>query len=414
MRVLAFTILLIISLNRAWSLPDTLIYKSPSYPFINKQKNVLTNTQSLDVFFEKLYQLRQQHASRMSVLHIGDSHIQADFISSVLRTNLQKEFGNGGRGLIVPLRIAGSNEPFNYRTGSNIKCDRKRCVFYEDSLFEYGIGGHTIQTTNDSLEINITTFNYPPLNYAFNKLTLYYKKDSSSFDFTVKDTLGNMLGELSHKSKESADYLSSIQLPSLTNDLLLVASRKDSSQTQTTIYGMMVENDSAGIMLHTVGVNGAEAFHYVYAKHFAVQTTSLNPNLIIISLGTNEAQRRPFDKALTAARLDSLVKLMQLYHPGIPILLTTPPDSYYGRKYYNPSVSAVRSIIIEYAGENNIPVWDLFSVGGGYKSCYQWKKYGLMRRDGIHFNRTGYELQGSLLYEAIVKAYNQYVITRHP
>ena len=68
--------------------------------------------------------------------------------------------------------------------------------------------------------------------------------------------------------------------------------------------------------------------------------------------------------------------------------------------------------MVEYAEEHNIAIWDLYSIAGGYKSCYQWLRYGLMRSDGIHFTAKGYEFQGNLLYEAIIKSYNNYVKAR--
>ena len=392
---------------------DTLAFEVKLLPFIHEERNEIVNAKSLYPFFKQLQQQKQEHQTRLSVLHIGDSHIQADFISAILRINLQKEFGNAGRGLITPLRVAGSNEPFNYKTSGNIKCDHKRCVYVEDSVFEYGIGGHTIRTNNDSLKIRIRTFDYTPINYRFNKFTLFHLKDSSSFGFTLTDTSGNLLATMDNQHIEKYPNISEAQLPNLTNEIVLCAERKDAVQLGSTIFGMMVENDSSGVMLHTVGVNGAEAFHFVNAKYFAEQTKVLGPSCIIISLGTNEAQRKPFDKLLTIARLDSLVKLLQDTHPDIPILLTTPPDSYYARKYYNPSVAAMHSIIVDYANDKKLAVWDLFSIAGGYKSCYQWKKYGLLRRDGVHFTRAGYEFQGSLLYKALAKAYNQYVLAGH-
>jgi lysophospholipase L1-like esterase len=65
--------------------------------------------------------------------------------------------------------------------------------------------------------------------------------------------------------------------------------------------------------------------------------------------------------------------------------------------------------MVNYAKENHVAIWDLYSIGGGYKSCYQWKRYGLMRADGIHFGKQGYEFQGNLMYESIIAAYNKYV-----
>lgn len=54
-----------------------------------------------------------------SILQIGDSHIQADVSSSRTRDLLQKRFGDAGRGLITPLKICGTNEPYNYSFTTN-------------------------------------------------------------------------------------------------------------------------------------------------------------------------------------------------------------------------------------------------------------------------------------------------------
>ncbi len=378
------------------------------YPFVHDERNEIVGDRFMSAFFEKLYGQKTYNNQRINVLQIGDSHIQADFLSAQVRTNFQKDFGNAGRGLVVPIKVAGSNEPFNYRFTSNIKCYGKRCVYVGDSL-DYGIGGFVVKTSDDTAQFRIRTFDYGALNYSFHKVTLFYQQDSS-YNFSIEDTSGNLLASIQKDS--SVRNVSSTTLSIKTNDIILKAHRSDSSETSATLYGLNLENDSSGVIYHAIGVNGAEAFQYVHAKYFSEQTQMLKPDLIIISLGTNEANRRPFNKELTAARLDSLVKQLQLYNPSTPILLTTPPDSYYGRKYYNPAIASMHTIIVDYGKENNLPVWDLFSATGGYKSCYQWKKYKLMRKDGVHFSRAGYELQGNLLYEALMKSYNRYVSVR--
>ncbi len=384
------------------------LHAQTKYPFVHEERNEIVGDKVLNGFFEKLYQQKTQNNQRINVLQIGDSHIQADFLSAQVRTNFQKDFGNAGRGLVVPIKVAGSNEPFNYRFTSNIKCYGKRCVYIGDSL-DYGIGGFVVKTSDDTAQFRIRTFDYGALNYSFHKITLFYQQDSS-YNFSIEDTLGNLLASIQKDS--STRNVSTTTLSINTNDIILKAHRNDSSENSATLYGLNLENDSNGVIYHAIGVNGAEAFQYVHAKYFSEQTQMLHPDLLIISLGTNEANRRPFNKELTAARLDSLIKQLQQYNPNTPILLTTPPDSYYGRKYYNPAVSAIHVIIVDYGKEHNLPVWDLFSATGGFKSCYQWKKYKLMRKDGVHFSRAGYELQGNLLYEALMKSYNKYVSVR--
>lgn len=50
--------------------------------------------------------------------------------------------------------------------------------------------------------------------------------------------------------------------------------------------------------------------------------------------------------------------------------------------------------------------------GGREDRCLQnWTRNHLLRADGIHFTPEGYRLQGNLLHQALIKAYNEYVAT---
>jgi membrane associated rhomboid family serine protease len=51
-------------------------------------------------------------------------------------------------------------------------------------------------------------------------------------------------------------------------------------------------------------------------------------------------------------------------------------------------------------------------VGGRQRACLNWNAAKMYQRDKIHFTREGYTLQGLLLHEAFIKAYNNYVATR--
>ncbi len=50
----------------------------------------------------------------VSIVHIGDSHVQADIGTGTTRELLQYDFGNAGRGLVAPLKMSGTNEPSDY------------------------------------------------------------------------------------------------------------------------------------------------------------------------------------------------------------------------------------------------------------------------------------------------------------
>ena len=61
---------------------------------------------SMANFFSKL---SKSNNEKVTILHIGDSHIQTDISSGTARTELQKIFGYGGRGIVFPYAIGNTH-----------------------------------------------------------------------------------------------------------------------------------------------------------------------------------------------------------------------------------------------------------------------------------------------------------------
>ena len=66
---------------------------------------------------------------------------------------------------------------------------------------------------------------------------------------------------------------------------------KENPNDSAIFYGVSLENGRRGVLYHTVGLNGAQFIHYLRIDSFAEQINAVNPQLIIFSLGTNEAFR---------------------------------------------------------------------------------------------------------------------------
>jgi len=381
-----------------------------SYPFVNEEANVISNNVHLDSLMEKLYNLKVHGHGTINILHIGDSHLQADFMTSVIRTKLQKEFGNGGRGLVVPLHVAKTNEPDNYKSTSNFSWQSKRCVFPNQPL-PIGIGGVTISTTDSCADFTIKTMDDLPQSYGFNKMTLFYQKDSASYGFTLSDSLGVCLGLLSPDSLDVYPFTSSVAFPVSTNQVTVKVTNTCSQKSRATIYGLLLENGNTGIIYNTVGVNGAEYQHYSEASDFCKQTKALKPDLIIISLGTNEAYALNFDPETFYADIQLLFNQLKKENPKAQFLLTTPACSY-RRKKPNLRLPLAGKTIIRFVTDNNLAYWDLQGATGGSNSAINWRKNHMLRPDGVHYSRAGYELQANLFCNAFLNAYNAYVSNR--
>ena len=374
--------------------------------------NMIQNAHHLDNFFESLFQLYQTNDRKINIVHIGDSHIQADYMTSIIRRNFHRHFGNAGRGLIVPLRVAGTNEPNNFKTASNASWKSKRCVFPDHPL-PIGIGGVTISTSLPQTTLEIY-MNDLWLDYSFNKLTLFYEEDRASFGFLAKDLNGAVLATINLQPDDTTRNFARVEFEREMNSLVLETTKRQAQQTRAIIYGAVLENSMPGILYHTIGVNGAKFRHYTAAKHFAAQTAALNPDVFIISLGTNESIDYPYISKNFFAEVDGLLSALRENNPMAKFILVTPQDVYRQRTKPNPGIMQVREWIIQYAVENGLAFYDMFRAMGGANSASIWSDNDLLSRDGIHLTRDGYEYQGNLFYHALMKGYNQYVPTRHP
>ncbi|MGM9687528.1 MAG: GDSL-type esterase/lipase family protein [Alloprevotella sp.] len=181
-----------------------------------------------------------------------------------------------------------------------------------------------------------------------------------------------------------------------------------------------------GIDYSYVAKNGATTQTFLndtYMNTFAQK----RPDLIILSLGTNEAHGMGYREDLHQRQLDTFMESLQKACPEATVLLTTPPGDYLSSSYVNyrqmarskhktkqvrytkrpnPMSSRCASLLVDYAQSHELPYWDLFNICGGEQAAQRnWSAGHYLRPDGIHFTPAGYQLQGKLLAEALVTAF---------
>jgi len=377
------------------------------YPFIRPDLSVIHNdSASLPFFYQKLSDLKNGKRTRVNIVHLGDSHIQADLFSGTVRQLIQTDCGNAGRGFVFPYRVAKSNEPSSYRTASNVKWESKRNVFPEQAL-PIGIGGFTIETKDTNAVLSLTVKDQGKLDYGFTKFTLFHEKGVSSFGYAVCDELSCQIGQFSSSKKDPCQYASVQQFETPMHHLMIHCTATDSG-TCSRIYGMLLENGKPGVLYSMIGVNGAEFRHFNLSVHFQEQLTYLEPDLVIISMGTNEGFSAAFDKEVFTRNMDSLVTGIRQHNPHAEILLTTPGDSFRKSKkgrVKNPNMTLARDAVVEYANSHNCAWWDLYEIMGGYGSMAKWFVAKLAAKDKVHFSGAGYIMQGGMLYKALKQGY---------
>ena len=130
---------------------------------------------------------------------------------------------------------------------------------------------------------------------------------------------------------------------------------------------------------------------------------------MIFSVGINDAYDSQFTASNYEKNYDTLIQYFQTVSPNTALLFTTNNDSYFKRKYPNKKAEEVRTVMKNLATKYGGGVWDMYGLMGGLGSVRTWEKAGLAKKDKIHFTKAGYETVGDLLFEAIIKSYNDFL-----
>ena len=424
------------------------------------------NPNALLTFYEKMYQLEQSKSGKINIVHIGDSHIQADLFTAKIRTQFQKVFGNGGFGFTFPYSVAKTNNsaPIRYSASGNFQSFRN---LYADENRPVGLSGFSMEANSDDFAIQL---NVKDAQFNFTKIKVITPQNVNLFDVSVshknivverkvpkkithKVKPGEVLGGIADKYNVSLKALKKAN--GLKSDMirdgkvLTIPSKATQSKTSTkteyspielqpslfsndyysetpldkiaivpnqeidyfALNGLVLENNNSGVIYHSIGVNGAKASDYNKFRLFNEQLPVLNPDLVIISLGTNES----FDKQSGEqyfANLNQMIQGIKDKNPQACVLIMTPPPSVLHRKYKNTFIEKYAELIEENANVKNYAVWDLLQVFGGNKSIKRNAAKGYMARDKVHYSKAGYEKQGELFFEAFLQSYELFKSTK--
>jgi lysophospholipase L1-like esterase len=387
---------------------------SATQAVLNLSANVLENDTSLAPFFSHLEQLKKGNQHKITILHIGDSHIQGDYLSGTIRLGLQDIFGSAGRGLVFPYTLAKTYAPADLTSSSNVAWTTKRNFFYEDSV-PLGITGYAVLSNNEAFQMRMGVKEFHGTDNKFDMVSVIHGNDSSSFDLGIyrdDQTSEEGFKEMGVFSCwDSSAYKWSqhtVKLDTRVDEFVLNPLKNNASQYQTRIYGFVLENSqSNGILYNTAGVGAAQLVNFTRTSAFIEQAAALKPDLIIFSLGTNESYSKWFDTLGYQQLIESTVARLKELLPTVRFIFTTPPDivyKYQYPKYMQPVCRAFKRASIN----ANFATWDLNAVMGGPGSMNQWHSNMLAQNDHIHFRSTGYALQGNLFLSAFLKSYNAY------
>jgi len=384
-------------------------FRFPNYDFINYEESILhfegESQKYFELFYRKLNKLITKGDGQIQILHIGDSHIQADFFPGEMRQRVQSfEKGiQGARGFIFPYSVAKTNNPPDYKVSASGNWERCRNITRQTSC-DLGIAGINIMTTDSVSSMTFQFNNKAAGVQIFNQIRIYHNIRQTGYDFILKNYEGPL-----KKVVNLAEGYTEFWVKEYLTSLELVIYRCDSNRNPFVLHGIYFGNDFPGIVYSSLGVNGAETYSFLRCNLFEEQLKSLHPDLVIISLGTNDAYPKGFNSDIFYTNYDSLLKKVRNALPDAALILTTPGDSYRNKNHSNVNNAKAGEVIYMMALQHDAAVWDLYEVMGGLNSILKWQRKGLTNADRLHLSKEGYILQGELLFSAFFDSYDTYL-----
>jgi LysM repeat protein len=448
------------------SIPKNMIHKVDSAMIEPISDNEIYNARVLESFFQKLQKNESENNQKINIVHIGDSHIQGDLMTNEIRKNLQRKFGNAGRGLVFPYQLAKTNGSYNERFRSNRTWESYRNI-HPVKNHSIGLSGIGLwrESGGFAVELNVKD----PV-YKFNTIRIITPQNQNMFDLatssqtnliqsterkvithkikkgeaisTIADkynvsiadikrdnrlksdniragrTLKIQTNETKPKTIKSSQFVSlNVEADSFSHyynsdkalDKIFLIPNKEASKYE--LDGIVLEKDASGLIYSNIGVNGAKFSDYNKYPLFFEQLKALHPDLLVFSLGTNESYDHMNADAYIA-ELREFIKNIKDQNIDVPIIVTTSPPSLLKARKPNIYIRDYAKQIIENAKKDGFAVWDLYDEFGGMDGIRNLKSAGLIGPDWVHYSKKGYEKQGNLFTEAFLKAYDNFKLRK--
>ncbi len=375
-------------------------YALEVFPFIKYEKNTINNAKKgLNHFKYTVKQLLDGNIKNVNIVHIGDSHVQADILTANIRKNLQKIYGNAGYGVVFPYKIAKTNgaSAYDFSYSGNWSVTRITNIDIPSSM---GLCGYTAKCNAPASKLNFKLHATAIDNYSFNKIDVLYKRTNLAYNFIFVEKDQHFLGITNNSDQYTNPFSFTLKFKKQLSEFTVYSANPNFIRKPTDIYGYVISNGNAGLLYHSIGVNGAKFYDYnVKGKELFEQTKFLKPDLLIIGLGSNEAFYTSFSTIEFKNSVNEFINNIKQKNPNADVLFIIPPDINTENNY----ISAVHSILIGICKEQNIAYWDLYEVMGGKDSMKKWIQHNLGNQDNIHFTVEGYTFMANLFTQALLK-----------
>jgi lysophospholipase L1-like esterase len=365
---------------------------------------------ALDKFFSSLSKLESDKGGRVRVSHYGDSPITNDGITSTVRQLMQLRFGDGGHGFFL------IDKPWGWYGHQGITHEasegwKSNPIFISKGDHLYGFGGASFTSSVAGATASFGTTKEGKIGHAVSSFDIYFISQPGGGDFDV-EVDGAQYGRVSTASDEIRSGFYQVKVEEGAHMMTI----RTVGNGEVRLFGVTLESSSRGVEYDSLGVNGAFVgllAHYIDEKHWTDQLRHRSPDLVIVGYGANESEFESLPMDQYERDTKEVIRRIRTALPNASVMLIGPMDR--GKRGAGGSIVTRPMIkkLTEYqrriAAETGSAFFDTFTAMGGEGTVARWyeSRPKLMGGDFTHPTAQGAEIVGTLIYDAIINAYEK-------
>ena len=340
------------------------------------------------------------------LLFYGASHVASDLFTGYIRRELQARYGDAGHGFVVPVHPWRS---YRHRD-INIESDgdhweTQRIRVGDSEVERVGLAGVAMMSKRPGSFGAVYTVDEGEYGQTASFFDLYYMKHPRGGEMDVFID-GRRARRVFTRAAETSTGYATFRVPDAPHRFEI----RTLSKRPVWLFGLVVERDQPGVVVDTLGINGARARYQllwddaIYEEHLRRR----NPDLVVLAYGTNESgDESPIEEYERDLR--AVLKRMRDSAPDASCLLIGPSDRplQVEERVFEDRSRTAQLVEVQHrvALEHGCGFFDLVAFQGGALSMVQWAANdpAYASQDHIHYTRLGYQRLGEVLLSALLE-----------
>ncbi len=347
-------------------------------------------------------------SARLRLSVFGASHTGADYWTGRMRRVLQDRHGDLGHGFILPAAL------YKGYRGSDINLCRTNGWLsdwvgkrngHKDGLL--GFGGMSVSSSNPHDFGWAETTRSNPHGRKVERIDLFALGQPQGGRVEVQVDTAEPVSFATHRTDTTLVWVR-VEVPDGPHRTVL----RPKGDGPVRLFGLSLERSGPGALVDAIGIRGRQARTWLEWDEglFRSGLQALDPDLVVLAYGTNEANRTHLDLGAYREELREVLRRLRRAHPEpAACLLVGPSDRFVrvdDRTYAVWShTQGVAEVQREVSREFHCGFWDWQQATGGPGSMLAWHlgKPSLASKDGIHHSKAGYERIADRLIAALDK-----------